>query len=74
MDNERLEDDETAASDVAALRVFERLVARSAQGGLLQAEELAESRAAVEQLRSLIVDWHGEEVVDLLSAEAAGVA
>ena len=69
---EQYDDDDRAVSDAAALLVFERLVGRAAEAGLLRGEELEEAVDAVEQLRSTVVQWHGEEVLELLRADPAG--
>ena len=53
------DDDEAAAADAEALRIFDRHVSAAAERGLFRGAELDEARWAAARLRSLAEDWHG---------------
>jgi hypothetical protein len=71
---ELLEDVDDAAGDVAAVRVLRNMLQRAAAAGLASSQELGECLDALDRLYGLIIDWHGEAVVEMLDATDRGSA
>jgi hypothetical protein len=69
-----MDDTDDAAGDVDALRVLEQLVERAADAGLVRGGEIDHLRRAVERLRGLATDWHGDDVAAILETAPGGAA
>jgi hypothetical protein len=67
-------DDDDAAGDIAALHALRRLVGRAATIGVASSTEIDDCLNALGRLRGLIVDWHGEAVVEMLDGKDSGSA